>query len=702
KFLALNTSFGTNAAPVGGYALGTTFSISTWYFVSSLPAGLRSYIYEGLTNDHVSAGNPSAGSTTLRTYNIDPRQDFTGAMATGTWRHLAQTVTLAGGTSTMVTYLDGIASGTLSTSVSGGSPGINLATARSGTNPPTTSQNRPLNGTLDETAVWQTKALSAAEVLAVYNRGLAGVSLTNTATVAGYAAGSTNNAWLTGTNWASGTAPGQTGSPASTNGNVAVVGNHAFGGGLGIDMAAATGNLALGAITFNSLAGSGGLSIGNSAAANGTLTLNGAQIDGFENVVLNNEGLSNLTITNVQGSDAGQRMTLQLGGTTNMVRTAAGRTLTITTDIIERAAGSSLTVDGGGTVVLGGTNTYSGGTVVSAGRLAGTTASLQGLITNNATVEFVQTVGGTYAGSMTGTGALIKTGSGLLTFAGNNTFSGLTTISAGRVVGSTASLPSAVANSAELEFAQASAGTFAAVISGTGSLEKTGTGNLILSGASTYTGLTTVAAGRLSVDGSLGDTPVAVLAAAELGGSGSIAGPVSIAAGGFLAPGNSIASLATGTATFAAGATFAYEVDSTNPLSLGSAADVLVVSGNLNLDPGNGTLLTFTDLASSIQPFVEDTTIFALINYSGSWNGGLFTYGSNVLTDGERFTVGSQLWEIDYNRTSSAGLDNFTADYLPSSNFVTVTAVPEPSTYAIALAGIGCGGFSIWRRRTQA
>jgi hypothetical protein len=174
KFLALNTSFGTNAAPVGGYALGTTFSISTWYFVSSLPGTLRSYIYEGLTNDDVSAGNPSSGSTTLRTYNINVNQDFSGAMATGSWRHLAQTVTLAGGTSTMVTYLDGIASGTLSTSATGGSTGINLATARSGTNP----QNRPLNGTLDETAVWQTKALSAAEVLAVYNRGLAGVSLT--------------------------------------------------------------------------------------------------------------------------------------------------------------------------------------------------------------------------------------------------------------------------------------------------------------------------------------------------------------------------------------------------------------------------------------------------------------------------------------------------------------------------------------------
>ncbi len=218
-------------------------------------------------------------------------------------------------------------------------------------------------------------------------------------------------------------------------------------------------------------------------------------------------------------------------------------------------------------------------------------------------------------------------------------------------------------------------------------LLKDGSTTWRLTGSNTYTGSTTVAGGRLEVDGILGDSPIAVLAAAELGGSGSIAGAVSVAAGGTLSPGNSIASLATGTDSFAAAATFAYEVDSTAPLSLGAAADLLVVSGNLNLDPGNGTLLTFTDLNSTPAPFVEDTTIFSLINYSGSWNGGLFTYGGTPLADGSRFSVGSQWWEIDYN--SSTGGDNFTSDYLPSSSFVTVTAVPEPGT--LALVGIGAG-----------
>ena len=243
----------------------------------------------------------------------------------------------------------------------------------------------------------------------------------------------------------------------------------------------------------------------------------------------------------------------------------------------------------------------------------------------------------------------------------------------------------------------AASNSYGGGITGTGGLTKQGVGNVVLSGSNTYSGATSVAAGRLSVNGSLGNSAVAVLAAAELGGSGSIAGPVSIAAGGTLAPGNSIASLAAGATSFASGATFAYEVDSS--AALAAAADLLVVNGDLNLDPGNASLLTLADLASSVSPFVEDTTIFALINYSGSWNGGLFTYGSNVLADGERFMVGSQQWEIDYDRTSSVGLANFTGDYLPNSSFVAITAVPEPSTLMLMAIGAGLAAVAGFRRR---
>ena len=239
---------------------------------------------------------------------------------------------------------------------------------------------------------------------------------------------------------------------------------------------------------------------------------------------------------------------------------------------------------------------------------------------------------------------------------------------------------------------------YAGRILGSGSLTKTGTGMLTLAGENQFTGDTTVAAGRLAVNGSV-LAPVTVLTNADLGGSGTIVGAVAIQAGGTLSPGNSIESLLTGTATFAAAAVFAAEVDSTNLGALGTAADLLVINGDLNLDPGNGTILGLTDLAVTPQLFASYTTSFALLNYSGSWNGGLFTLSGTVLQDGDRFFTGTQQWQIDYDRTSSAGLLNFTSDYLLSGRFVSITAVPEPSAVILALIGLcGCG-YRLLRRR---
>ena len=76
----------------------------------------------------------------------------------------------------------------------------------------------------------------------------------------------------------------------------------------------------------------------------------------------------------------------------------------------QRHGGLSLT--DAGTLILSGTNSYSGGTTVSAGTLQGTTASLQGSITNNATMVFNQATDGTYAGTINGTGTVGKSGSG--------------------------------------------------------------------------------------------------------------------------------------------------------------------------------------------------------------------------------------------------------------------------------------------------
>ena len=164
---------------------------------------------------------------------------------------------------------------------------------------------------------------------------------------------------------------------------------------------------------------------------------------------------------------------------------------------------------------------------MSGGLLIGTTASLQGAITNNAAVTFDQTFDGAYAGVMSGTGGLTKTGTGTLTLSGANTYTGGTFVDGGilraaianalgtgtltvasgatldlngfnQAVGSLSGAGNFTLGSASLSTGGNNAdSTFAGGLSGSGSLTKTGTGVLTLSGQNTYTGGTTVSGGSL-------------------------------------------------------------------------------------------------------------------------------------------------------------------------------------------------------------
>src|SRR5690606_234387 len=118
-----------------------------------------------------------------------------------------------------------------------------------------------------------------------------------------------------------------------------------------------------------------------------------------------------------------------------------------------------------------------------------------------------------------------------------------------------------------------------------GAMVKRGEGELILSAENTFTGNVAVAAGKLTVSGSIAASanPVTVNAAGILGGTGTIARTVNAA--GTIAPGTGIGTLSADAAAITG--TLAVEID-------GASADRLAVSRNLDL---NGATLDVTLLA---------------------------------------------------------------------------------------------------------
>lgn len=156
---------------------------------------------------------------------------------------------------------------------------------------------------------------------------------------------------------------------------------------------------------------------------------------------------------------------------------------------------------GAGTLILSGTNTYSGLTTVEEGELQGTTTTLPGdiLVQGGQLLTFNQSSTGTFSHVVSGDGAVKKSGTGTVILSGANTYSGLTTVGGGELQGTTTTLPGdvLVEGGFLLTFDQSTTGTFSHVISGEGAVKKSGTGTVTLSGANTYSGLTTVEGGEL-------------------------------------------------------------------------------------------------------------------------------------------------------------------------------------------------------------
>ena len=318
-----------------------------------------------------------------------------------------------------------------------------------------------------------------------------------------------------------------------------------------------------------------------------------------------------------------------------------------------RAIGN-LEVTGGGALALIGTINVAGSTTVSAGTLqigngtAGSLISAGGVsVSSGATLSGSGTIGGavTSSGTINGKGLSL----GATTMNGVSTLSGTTSATSIAITGGTATI--------------------------------TGT-------TSTSSGLTVGSGSILKLNGSLGGSAT-VLATGTLGGNGTITGSTTIQ--GTLAAGNSIGTVNTGDLVLASTSTLDVELGRNVTTA---TSDLTSVTGSVEIVSGADLKLT---LYNTLSPLVNGDIIFLIDNDGTDAVNGVFTSlngTTTTLVEGSTFTWNSQTLEITYKADSATS--SFTS---VNGNDVALMVVPEPSTWAMLVGGVGMLAFGQRLRR---
>ena len=243
----------------------------------------------------------------------------------------------------------------------------------------------------------------------------------------------------------------------------------------------------------------------------------------------------------------------------------------------------------GGRYVITGDPLYSSGSNLTLRVGDGTAAGADTVAEIDSRIDDSKVAGGT---------TLTKTDGGTLILGGNNSYSGGTDIQGGTLVGTTSSFGSGAINDetgASLTLDQDTDGTLGNGLSGSGALVKDGSGDVtIANDDSGFTGNTSVNDGTLTVDGSLANSSVTVGGAGTLAGTGTV-GSTTVADGGTLSPagGSAIGTMTVdGHLTMDAGSTYVV-----NGGTAGQS-DLVSVTGGATLNGGtveftvpNGTTL---------------------------------------------------------------------------------------------------------------
>jgi autotransporter-associated beta strand protein len=227
-----------------------------------------------------------------------------------------------------------------------------------------------------------------------------------------------------------------------------------------------------------------------------------------------------------------------------------------------------------------------------------------------------------------------------------------------------------------------------------GGLTKLGTGALSLWSANTYTGNTTISAGKLFVNNTngsgFGTGNVSVANGATVGGSGSFTGILTLA--GKVSPGSNSAAgaLVTGSETWNTGSSYQWEISDASG-SAGSGYDFLSINGALTVNTNSTNRFTIyvTSLngsspgnAANFDSSVDQHWIIATTASAWSFNASQFTVDTSGFTN----SVGpNSSWSVTQ---------------VGNSLQLNFTAIPEPKQVAIAVSFL-LGAIVLLHRRQR-
>jgi len=446
----------------------------------------------------------------------------------------------------------------------------------------------------------------------------------------------------------------------------------------------------------------------NSALGSGTLALNGGTLTSGTDGVARSFANSVAIGGDIQFGDATATGGLTLSGPVNLGSGTRSLTVAQSTTLSGLVSNGGLIKAGAALLLLSSSNTYAAGTTVSTGTLkagnlfsfgsgpvtlsAGATLDLNnfsipntitnngGTLTNAASYSGTSSVSGTadYSGAVGGT--VVVDAGGVANFSGS--IDSLTVLDGGQANlndGASLSQPT-LTNNGLVAVNQAGNSTFSTAIGGSGAFEKLGSGILTVTGNSTYSGATTVSAGRLKVNGSLGSGGLSVAANAWLMGTGTINGPVTVS--GTFAPGASPGVITLGSLVLTSTSTTLVEVAGT---VRGTDYDGVTITAGGGVTYGG--ILQFAFGGSALPDGTYD-----IFEFTGSSNGSLASVESSGFYAGTWTALGSGTYQLVK--------DAQTITFSQSSGDVIV--VPEPTAITLAAAGLGAMAYALGRRRRLA